>query len=139
MRNPWAAWTDMWNAGLMMNEMLCASGRVIERRGQVIGRAFDRPEKGDALELQRMVNEKTEAFALAGNSLARDWWAIQGDLAAQSMELGQAMMSGRLPRSRSFAARQQRLADHALASSVRALRPIHKAATANDRRLGRKR
>lgn len=140
--DPWAAWNRMWNAGMMMNEMLTASGRVIDRRSQVIGRAFDRPQEGDAVELGRMVSEKAEAFSLAGASLARDWWSLQGELVAQSFALGNAMMSGRVPTvraSRAIAARQQRLTDHALASSVRAMRPIHGAATANDRRLRKSR
>ena len=77
----------------------------------------------------------------AGLSLSNDWFAMQRDWTAQINDLS-ALMLGRMPgpaRAQVMMTRGQRLGSAALASGVRAMTPIHKAATANQRRLGRKR
>ena len=65
---------------------------------------------------------------------------MQRDGGAQGSDVS-ARMFGKLPslqKSQAMIARSQRLGSAALASSVRAMTPIHKAATANQRRLARK-
>ena len=85
------------------------------------------------------VSEKSAAFGAAGVSLSRDWLAMQRDWNAQMADLS-AMMLGRVPwprKAMAMAARGQRMGSAALASSMRAMTPIHRAATANEKRLAR--
>jgi len=139
--DPWRDWQRMMRAGTMWNETLNAAQAVVGHRSRTIERALSNPFAADHAELGRMVSEKSSAFGAAGASLARDVLTMQADLSAQAAALGRMMM-GQLPTSRATQAmvsRSQRLASAALVSSIRALTPVHKAATANARRLGRAR
>ena len=140
MYNPWAGWNAVVKAGTMLGETLEASRRVVNARQGTISNAMSDPFHADHRKLALMVDEKTDAFASAGTALANSWFSMQSDVAAQAMAVGGMMMSGKLPSAnatRIFAARQARIGDAALRGSVKALRPIHAAATANARRLGR--
>ena len=140
MTNPWIEWQKMWRAGTMLSETMTASHAVVEHRSRTIEDAISDPLRADYGELNRMVSEKATAFGAAGMSLSRDWLAMQRDLGAQVSDVS-AMMLGKLPsasKAQAMMARNQRLGSAALASSVRAMTPIHKAATANQRRLGKK-
>ncbi len=140
MIDPWAEWQKMVRAGTMLGETMAASGAVVEHRSRTIERAMSNPMAADTVELSRMVSEKSAAFGAAGLSLSRDWLTMQRDWSAQ-MSAVSAMMLGEMPSTRAahaMIARGQRLGSAALASSVRAMSPIHKAATANQRRLGKK-
>lgn len=141
MANPWLEWQRMLRAGTMLSETLTATQSVVEHRGKTIETALSDPMSADYVELGRMVSEKTAAFFAAGASLSRDWFAMQRDWNAQAMALS-SMMMGRMPSARSaqaMMARGQRLGSAALASGVRAMTPVHRAARANEKRLGRKR
>ncbi|MCA1654591.1 MAG: hypothetical protein ABR588_05720 [Sphingomicrobium sp.] len=141
MRNDlWTAWRTMMRAGTMMRETIDASHHVVEVRGEAISAAMSDPLHADQTELALMVNEKTEAFALAGAALTSRWLAMQSDLAAQALAVGGLMVSGRLPgrrAARAMVARQRRIGYAAAKGSIAALQPIHAAATANARRLKR--
>ena len=140
-RNPWSEWQRLWRAGTMMSETMTASHAVVGHRSKTIETAMSDPLGADYVELGRMVSEKSTAFGAASASLSRDYWAMQRDWNAQAMAVSQMMM-GQMPSPRSaqaMVARGQRLGSAALASGVRAMTPIHRAATANERRLGRKR
>ena len=140
MTNPWTEWQKLWRAGTMLSETMTASQAVVEHRSRTIEGAMSDPLHADYGELNRMVSEKANAFGAAGMSLSRDWLAMQRDWGAQVSDVS-AMMFGKLPslqKSQAMMARSQRLGSAALASSVRAMTPIHKAATANQRRLARK-
>ncbi len=140
MVNPWLEWQRIVRAGTMLNETLTATQRVVEHRSRTIETAMSDPMSADYFELGRMVSEKTAAFGAAGASLSRDWFAMQRDWNAQLADLS-AMMLGQLPGTRKAQAmvvRSQRLGSAALASGVRAMTPIHRAATANQKRLGKK-
>ena len=140
MTNMWIEWQKMWRAGTMLNETMTASHAVVEHRSRTIEDVISDPLRADCGELNRMVSEKATAFGAAGMSLSRDWLAMQRDLGAQVSDVS-AMMLGKLPsasKAQAMMARNQRLGSAALASSVRAMTPIHKAATANQRRLARK-
>ena len=140
MTNMWTEWQKMWRAGTMLSETLTASQAVVEHRGRTIEDAMSDPLSADYVELNRMVSEKATAFGAAGLSLSRDWLAMQRDWGAQVSDVS-AMMLGKLPspqKTQAMMARSQRLSSAALASSVRAMTPIHRAATANQRRLSRK-
>lgn len=141
MINPWIEWQKMVRAGTMVTETLNATQKVVEHRSRTIERAMSDPMQADIVELGRMVSEKSAAFGAAGASLSKDWFAMQRDWNAQMTDLS-AMMTGRMPspgKALAMLARGQRLGSAALASSVRAMTPIHRTATANERRLGRKR
>jgi len=123
----------------MWGETMTSSHAVVGHRSKTIERALNDPFAADFAELGRMVSEKSNAFGAAGASLARDYFSMQADLSAQAAAMGKLLM-GQLPTSRATQAmltRNQRLASAALASSIRALTPVHKAATENARRLGR--
>ena len=140
MINPWIEWQKMVRAGAMMSETFSATQAVVEHRSKTIETAMNDPMGADLVELGRMVSEKGTAFGAAGISLSKDWFAMQRDLTAQMNDLS-AMMLGRMPgpgKAQAMIARSQRLGSAALASGVRAMTPIHRAATANQRRLGRK-
>lgn len=140
MINPWAEWQKMVRAGTMLSETLTATQAVVEHRRWTIEQAMSDPMHADLVELGRMVSEKSSAFGAAGASLTKDWFALQRDWNAQISDVS-AMMLGKLPSesaAQAMVARGQRLGSAALASSVRAMAPIHRAATANQRRLDRK-
>ena len=140
MTNMWSEWQRLWRAGTMLSETMVASQAVVEHRSRTIEDAMSDPMRADYVEIGRMVSEKATAFGAAGASLSRDWLAMQRDWGAQVSDVS-AMMLGKLPspqKSQAMMARSRRLGSAALASSVRAMTPIHKAATANQRRLGKK-
>ena len=139
MVNPWIEWQRMVRAGTMLGETLSATQRVVEHRSKTIETAINDPLGADYAELGRMVSEKSAAFGAAGASLSRDWLAMQRDWNAQVADLS-AIMLGQAPGPRkalAMAARGQRLGRAALGSSVRAMTPIHRTATANEKRLAR--
>ena len=139
--NPWSEWQKMWRAGTMLSETLAASHMVVSHRQKAIEEAVSDPLGADHAELGRMVTEKSAAFGAAGVSLANDWWAMQGDISAQMMAIGN-LMAGRAPSPRASQAmitRGQRIGSAALASSIRAMAPVHRAATNNARRLSKRR
>ena len=126
----------MLSAGQMVGETMDAAQAVISRRTETIAAATRNPLKADVAELGLMVSEKSKAFAKAGKSLASDWQRMQREL----MALGTMWVNGPLLPGKAMAmlARSQRLNEHALASGIRALKPIHATATANKRRLGKR-
>jgi len=139
MINPWTEWQRMIRAGTMLSETLNATQSVVEHRSKTIETAMNDPFGADYVELGRMVSEKSEAFGAAGASLSRDWFAVQRDWNAQAMALS-AMMFGQLPgprKAQAMIARGQRLGSAGLSSGVRAMTPIHRTATANEKRLAR--
>ena len=140
-RDPWSEWQRLWRAGTMMRETMTASHAVVGHRSKTIETAMSDPFSADYVEIGRMVSEKTTAFGAASASLSRDWFAMQRDWNAQAVAVS-AMMMGKVPGPRAaqaMVARGQRMGSVALASSVRAMTPIHRAATANEKRLGKKR
>ena len=140
MTNMWTEWQRMWRAGTMLSETMSASQAVVEHRSRTIEDAMSDPLGAYFGELGRMVSEKATAFGAASASLSRDWLAMQRDWGAQVSDVS-AMMLGKLPspqKAQAMINRSQRLGSAAVASSVRAMTPIHRAATANQRRLARK-
>lgn len=140
MVNPWIEWQKLVRAGTMMSETFSATQAVVEHRTRTIETAMNDPMQADLVELGTMVSEKSAAFGAAGLSLSNDWFAMQRDWTAQMNDVS-AMMLGKMPgpgKAQAMMARGQRLGSAALAGGLRAMTPIHKAATANQRRLGRK-
>jgi len=138
--DPWREWQRMMRAGTMWSETLRAAGTVVGHRSKTIEAALSDPFAADHAELGRMVSEKGAAFGAAGASLTQDWLAMQADMSAQTAALGQMMM-GQVPNmtaAQAMVSRGQRLGASALASSIRAMTPVHRTATANAKRLGKR-
>jgi len=141
MNNPFALWSGWLNAGRMVGETMDAAQAVISSRSKTIAAATRNPLKADVTELGLMVSEKGKAFTKAGESLASDWRRMQGDLLAQAEAFGSLWLGGPLMPGKAMAmlARSQRINERAMASGLRALKPIHATATANKRRLSKAR
>ena len=141
MTDMWREWQRLMRVGTMWGETISAASTVVGHRSKTIETAMNNPFDADHVELGRMMSEKGTAFGAAGASLARDYFAMHADLSAQTAALGKMMM-GQIPTPRAAQAmlsRTQRLSSSALSSSIRAMTPVHKAATANAKRLGKKR
>ena len=150
-----ALWSDLtWKTG----EMLAASAQVIGHRTGRIAAAGARPSARDRREFALMGQEKVEAAAASAAAMGREWLAFGNSAALQAwreaLEAGNAALA--LASSRSVQEWVERHA--ALARSLgrsatsagrlsaagaeiagRGLAPIHAAATANARRLVKKR
>jgi hypothetical protein len=136
MNSPFTLWSSWLTAGRMVGETMDAAQAVISSRSETIAAATRNPLEADVAELGLMVSEKSKAFAEAGESLASDWTRMHGDLVAQAEALGSLWMTPLLPgKAMALLARTQRINQRAVASGIRALRPIHAIATANQRRL----
>ncbi len=141
MTNPLTLWSQWMNAGNMAGETIAAASQVVARRSQTIAAAASDPLRADHSELALMVSEKGAAFSRSGTSLAIDAIALQGELMAQAQAVGAMMLSGRTPTLAAAGAimdRGARINQKMLTAGVRALRPLHTAATANQRRLAKK-
>jgi hypothetical protein len=128
----------MFRAATRLYETAAASAQVIAHRKGVIETAARDPMAGDYRELSLMVTEKLAAFSEAGTRLSQGWWSAQLDMAAQFQQLGALMLRGRPASAADFEAVQRkgtRTASRALTAAGEAIVPIHKAATANARRL----
>lgn len=130
----------MVEAGMKFSEMMLASQRVIGTRLDLINAALRSPLEGDYAEFGRMVPEKMAAFSASGIALSDDWRKAQADLFDQWREWLTLMTgvptAGRLS---AFGERSTRRGARAMVRSMsaggRALKPVHKTATANARRL----
>ena len=135
----------MAETGARFSEMMLASHHVIGKRVDLIHAAAQSPLDGDYAELNRMVPEKLAAFSQAGAVLANQWREAQVELFDQWRDMVMLMTPG-LPspgRLRGYGERSAERATRAMARSMKAgglaLAPVHKAATANSRRLKRAR
>ena len=154
--NPWRSWFALaWKTG----EMMLASGQVIGHRSQRLLAAGHFPSAPDRREFSLMGQEKiaaamesSQALALSGARMTQQLGAIAFQ---QMLTSATGMMS--LAGSRTAAqvmARQSRLVRETLTGSAavtaklsrsaaqvadRTLTPVHARATANAKRLGRRR
>lgn len=151
MFNAFAAWPrmmsaafDMTRTGMRASETMTASHDVVARRSEIIGAAMRSPLDADHAELAMMVPEKMEAFSQAGMAMFGIWQTMHASYMAEMAHLGAMAMRGRPPTLAEINRAQSRSANYAMRSVERsaamgaaALAPIHKAATANARRLKR--
>ena len=138
MIDPFRLMSNWMKAGRMVGETLDAAQAVVAHRGEPIAAAANDPLRADHRELALMVTEKGHAFAKSGSTLAGDWAAMQSDVWRQATAIQSMMLSGRVPSLAATGAiidRGARINQRAFTSGVRALKPIHAAATANQRRL----
>lgn len=134
----------MFEAGMKFSEMMLASQSVIGTRVGLMDEAVRNPLDGDYAELNRMIPEKMAAFSLSGAALTKEWRKAQGEMFDQWREFG--MLMGSVPtlgRINAFNQRSSHRGTRALVRSMEAggvaLAPVHKSATANARRLKKRR
>ncbi len=147
MLNMFELWTGMLRSGaavaqtgFQFAETMGASHSVVQSRVRTMADAARSPLTGDYAELGRMVPEKVDAFSKATLSAMSDMQAIQSQVMTswQSMFLGG--MAGRVPGAKEWGALatgNARIVDLVARSGGKALAPVHRAATANAKRLSR--
>jgi hypothetical protein len=121
--------TLWWQLGLQTCEMLMASGQVIGIRVGRMAAAGARPSARDQKEFTRMVTEK---MAAAGQSA----WGMGAQVQTTWLQLWARSWEQWL---RGEAAAGPHWSTHGARIAHAALLPVHRAATANARRLGRER
>ncbi|MES2058745.1 MAG: hypothetical protein V4564_22595 [Pseudomonadota bacterium] len=138
-------WADLSRTGLRTMETLAASNSVVERRAGMIDAAIRNPLAGDYAELSRMIPEKVDAFSKSGMAMANEWWSMQAALLTEMQAFWGIALRGRTPTLGEMNAAGSRATSYALSTAERGanlgavgLAPIHKQATANARRLKRK-
>jgi hypothetical protein len=140
------AGVELAEVSVKTGEMAAAAGTVIGRRVALMAAAAQDPLAGDYVELGRMVPEKVQAFTEAGAALFDEWWALQRDVGEYMMFVGRALVSFRPPLpgemlelAERTSVHGARLAASAVAAAGVAIAPLHRHATANARRLSRRR
>jgi len=134
-QSPFALWWDAASAGYNLVvrtvDTMVASTDVVRHRTDTIHAAWRDPMKADYPELIGMVAEKVEAFTRANISLLQDLGQANVDILAAATRVG-----GMTPAA--LAAEGIRAGTRTSRMAERALRPIYQRATANARRLNRK-
>jgi hypothetical protein len=134
-------WNRSMEAQRMMTETLSSAASVVSHRGKTISDAIENPMAADYGELAQMIAEKVAAMTESGNAVMADWAKWQNLWSAHSTSMLGAFSAA----NSSFVATQrlvksgERLSSQAVSSAIRVLAPIHRRATANERRLSHKR
>ena len=144
--NAWAelakASFTMMKTNIRMNEMMIASGSVIEARMKIMGDATRSPAQGDYVEIGGMAQEKVVAIGKVNQALVEQWSSMMADATEQAQHLRDLMFGGK-PLSigdlseltERWMAHGTRMITRTMDTSGLALAPVHEQATANARRL----
>ncbi|HEX7820604.1 MAG TPA: hypothetical protein VF463_08290 [Sphingobium sp.] len=148
MLNMFDYWAGLWRSGSALTETgfklaetLGAAHSVVESRTRTIADAARSPLKGDYAELGRMVPEKVEAFSKGAMAAMSNMHVIQSQMMQSWQLMARLGMAGRLPTATEWgtlATGQEKIVDHLSRAGGQALAPVHRTATANARRLSRK-
>jgi hypothetical protein len=122
---PLTPWLQL---GTRTAEMLLASGQVIAMRVSRMAAAGASPTARDRKEFLRMGSEKVQAGAQSALAVGAQWQAIGWQLWARGWQQWMTLLGGAAVRAAPLHSHLPRLAQAALA-------PVHRAATANARRL----
>ncbi|MEO8628078.1 MAG: polyhydroxyalkanoate granule-associated phasin [Betaproteobacteria bacterium] len=154
--NPFFIWTEL---AMRSTEMMLASAQVIGHRVQLMAAAGHNPSVSDQREMSLMVNEKTAAVAESAMAVASGMARMNFQFAVQaftqmtrvwtgmfamgmsrgptqSLQTQTRLLTNHLARS---VAASSRLSESTAELAHKALKPIHRRATANAKRLGKKR
>ncbi|MEO7243400.1 MAG: polyhydroxyalkanoate granule-associated phasin [Variovorax sp.] len=153
-KNPLSLWADI---ALKTSEMLWSSASVIQMRSTRMAAHGVQPNASDVREMQLMGQEKLSAGAAAGNAMFAQMQRTNALLLQQFMEQSakglsawlsfagsrtpaQAMARGRgwLEAAGRAGRTSAQLSDAVARVTGHGLAPVHRAATANARRLSRK-
>lgn len=148
--HPFTYWSRLMavSAGLTQTALraaqtMSASSIVIEKRTDLMRTAVADPGSANLGELGQMVPEKLAAFTSAGNAVFNGWSAWNTAMISEAQHIGVMAMRGRAPTPiewMALAARSQAFGLTAAESVVRmgaaTLKPIHRKAVANAKRLG---
>ncbi len=141
-RHALSNWQAIGRTGERFAETAAASRDVIASRTETIGEAMRSPATADHAELFRMVPEKIAAFSLAGEAVMKAGLAMQADHLQFMQHLGAMMAQGRPPSVSAWFDLSNRSSAYALRTleagsrlGESALKPVHRTATANARRL----
>ena len=140
--NPFDLWQEAVRATTMAAETALAAGEVIASRSATIDHAVRNPFSADHAELAQMVSEKVAAFSEAGYIALRDAYMLQAEFASTAVRAGTYAGRGGFSAFGEMLGMWERAAHGAMAAAGaprRSLKPIHRRATANTRRLKRKR
>jgi hypothetical protein len=150
---------DLIGAAVTLGEMTLAASSVIGTRTALAAAALREPHRADHAELARMGPEKIAAFGEAGAAIAMEMWQLQRDtlafIAAQvqgatcmalSLSTAPTLLHAIDAQSSYVAETLDRAAHESATIAGRALNiaaigaaPIHRRATANARRLAKRR
>jgi hypothetical protein len=150
---------DLVGTALTAGEMAVAAGSVIGVRTALAATAIREPHRANRAELARMVPEKIAAFGEAGAAIAMEIWRLQRDTLAlatsqmqQTAQTALTLATAPTPmhaicaQSSYVAETLDRAAHETATIAGRALNiaaigaaPIHRKATANARRLAKRR
>ena len=149
--NPFALWGTL---GMKTMQMQAAAAQVIAIRTSRMALAGLNPGAADRRENSRMVTEKVDAFSQAGEALATGALPLMAGMASQAMRSSWDLFNAatRLAASRTLPQtmqHQRQLADTLMRSAPgaqqssnaaarlahKALAPVHRKATANQKRL----
>lgn len=134
----------LWDRGIeaqrMLTETISSAASVVSHRSNTIAKAIENPIAGDYRELTQMVGEKVAAIHKSAGAVMSDWgqWQRLWSSHATAMMGVVAAANGNWTAAQRLASSSEKMSSLALSSSVRALAPIHRRATANQRRLSRK-
>ena len=147
--NPFALWTDL---AFQTGEMLMASAQVVQHRTTRMAQASIPPSAKDSAEFTLMATEKAEAvaesaLAIAGGlAMMGPMLALQGtsrmaslsaDMAAAALTANPLLTAAKAAKLATHIARQPHLGAEAAKLALAGMRPVHRRAIANARRLGR--
>jgi len=148
--NPFSIWTDL---ALQTGEMLMASAQVIQHRTARMAQASVPPSARDSAEFTLMATEKAEAaaesavaiaggLAMMGPMLALQnvsrMAALSADMATAAMTANPLQMASKATQLATHVAKQPQLGAEVAKLALAGMRPVHRRAVANARRLGRK-
>ena len=136
----WKLGASLWANGVAVQQTAAAADAVIRHRSGTIDAALRNPLAADTAELGRMVPEKMAAFGEAGRIAGAGWFDLHADMLAQSRDLMIFATGKATPATATrIANRGTALALKMSTLGGKALRPVHATATANAKRLAKKR
>jgi hypothetical protein len=138
---PFDFWQEAVRGAVMAAETAFAAGEVIASRSATIDDAVRNPLSADHAELALMVGEKVAAFGEAGAIAMRDACLLQAKLASDAVRAGTFAGRGGLSAMGEMLQLWERAAHGVMTTAGaprRSLKPIHRRATANAKRLKRK-
>ena len=148
--HPLSLWTDL---AFQTGEMLWASAQVIQHRTTRMAAASVPPSPKDSAEFTRMVTEKAEAAAESAAAVAGGlalmapmldlrgasrMAALSADMAAAAMTANPLQAASSAAKLATQATKHPHLGAEYARLALAGMRPVHRRAVANAKRLGRK-